>query len=209
MVRFGTIAPMTTGPRTAHPCRAMRAWPAAACAAAVCCLSAVSVGGCGWDPYRSLPSSTGADDPAPSAAAQALSPRTLVISPLTSIRRSETAEDQLVVHLAILDGFNQPVKALGTVMIELTRPVRHADDGSPIGGEDATTRWEIDLRDPEVNAAAFDGFVTKTYALRLGGLPGGETAPTGGWATVKATFTVVDGGWGDSRVLTAEARVAW
>ncbi len=190
-----------------------------------------SLPACGWNPPGILTGKSADDDPTPTSAAQALSPRELVISPLTSIRRSESVEDQLVVHLAVQDGFAQPIKALGTLVIELTAPPPRNVGGGGRGGADpdapppplhtdgtsTTARWEIDLRDPEANASAFDGLVSKTYVLRLGGLPGGEAKPessgggggAGRWATVRATFTVVDAGWGETRVLTAEARVGW
>jgi hypothetical protein len=168
---------------------------------------------CGWNPYPGGSRPGSPDDPTPASAAQALSPRALAISPLSRIHRAESAPDQLVVHLTLQDGFGQPTKALGTVVIELDPP------RGPGGLEGQTApaapapRWEVDLRDPQTNAAAFDGLVTRTYVLRLTGLPNlpADAQPSASprTARIHAAFTVIDAGWGDSRVLTAEAPVAW
>lgn len=190
-------------PRVRGGAGRLRAATAAGGACAVALALLAGSAGCGWSPGRSTPRRAAADDPSPTAAAEALSPRRLVISPLTTVRRSDAADDLLVVHLLLQDGFGQPTKALGTVAVELVRPA--SSSGS-------TSRWDVDLRDPQANAAAFDGLVTHTYVLRLRGLEGAG-APgdegSGRSATVRATFTAVDAGWGESRVLTAEARVGW
>jgi hypothetical protein len=199
----------------AQPGRASEASAAARTGVVIAVLVAGTMAGCGWNPYPASPGHASADDPSPTAAAAALSPRTLVISPLTTIRRSETAQDTLVLHLVLEDGFGQPIKALGTLAVELRRSGPSAEvnaEGGPTFSSPAA-QWQVDLRDPEVNAAAFDGLVTKTYVLRLSGVPG-DTDPAAAhaspaWCTVRATFTAIDAGWGETRVLTAEARVAW
>jgi hypothetical protein len=97
--------------------------------------------------------------------AGAFDPVRLRVHPLTRITRDTDGTAVLACHVELRDASNQVVKALGVAAVEL-----YVEDAK--GHADATgQRWEVDLREPKENAAAFDDVVTRTYVLRLGALP--------------------------------------
>lgn len=97
-------------------------------------------------------------------------PASLVVHPLTRIAGTpgvggDGGAAALIAHLQLLDSAGLSVRALGGVRVELYRP----DPDGEVGSQDLV--WEIDLRDPGVNAGAYDELITKTYTLTLGALP--------------------------------------
>lgn len=127
----------------------------------------------------------------------AFEPARMRIHPLSRITRGADGEAELVCHLELRDSSNQVVKCLGVASVELP------------GADEPTPRWEVDLRDVNANADAFDDVVTRTYTLRLGGLPEelerlADAAPAAGAAPVRvrAWFLFKDAA-GDVRELEA------
>jgi hypothetical protein len=111
--------------------------------------------------------SSGRDDSGGGASLTILRPERLAVHPLT--RFGVDAEDRpvIVCHFELRDAFSQPVRALGIARVELFRPGSEFADGSQI--QDLI--WRTDLSTPQENARHFDGLVTRTYTLSLGGLP--------------------------------------
>lgn len=97
----------------------------------------------------------------------ALNPERLAIHPLTRIGVDAAANPVIVCHFELRDAYAQPVRALGIARVELFRPGSEFADGSQI--QDLV--WRTDLSSPEENARHYDGLVTRTYTLSLGGLP--------------------------------------
>ncbi len=96
-----------------------------------------------------------------------LEPDRLVIHPLTRIGIDAAGDPVIVCHFDLRDDYGQPVRALGLARVELFRPGSEFADGSQI--QDLV--WRTDLTTPEANARHYDGLVTRTYTLSLGGLP--------------------------------------
>lgn len=97
----------------------------------------------------------------------------------------------IVCHFELRDEFAQPVRSLGIARVELFRPGSEFADGSQI--QDLI--WRTDLSTPEENARHYDGLVTRTYTLSLGGLPewllewkAGEGGPGAVSPTIRVTF---------------------
>lgn len=99
--------------------------------------------------------------------ADPLRPDRLAIHPLTRIGTDAQGKPVIVCHFELRDSYAQPVRALGIVRVELFRPGSEFADGSQI--QDLV--WRNDLTSAEENAKHFDGLVTRTYTLSLGGLP--------------------------------------
>lgn len=95
-------------------------------------------------------------------------PTQLRIHPLTRVTRETDRTEVLVCHIELRDQLKQITKCLGVVQVELLP----ADpQGNPRSDVDPERLWQVDLRDPGANAAAFDDVITRTYELRLGTLP--------------------------------------
>lgn len=101
-------------------------------------------------------------------------PARIRIHPLTRVTREARSDDDtddevLICHIELRDRVDQVVKRLGIAQVELLeadaqgRPRNEAAEPARV--------WQVDLRDPAENAAAFDDVVTRTYALHLGALP--------------------------------------
>jgi hypothetical protein len=105
---------------------------------------------------------------------ESFQPARIRIHPLTRITREaggagKDGAEVLICHVELRDRFDQVVKCLGLVQVEL---VAADAQGRPRSESAAPERvWQVDLRDPSHNAAAFDDIVTRTYALHLGALP--------------------------------------
>lgn len=86
------------------------------------------------------------------------------VHPLTSVRSArEPGTRQIEAHIELFDRWDHPVKALGTVVLELYREAGVGSAGD-IGGQAA--RWDYEMTDPDVNARAYDP-VTRTYRFLL------------------------------------------
>jgi hypothetical protein len=96
-----------------------------------------------------------------------LRPERLAIHPLTRFGVDGAGDSVIVCHFELRDDYDQPVRALGVARVELFRPGSEFADGSQI--QDLI--WRTDLSTPEENARHFDGLITRTYTLSLGGLP--------------------------------------
>ncbi len=105
---------------------------------------------------------------------ESFQPARIRIHPLTRVTReagkgTSDGAEVLICHIELRDRFDQVVKCLGLVQVEL---VAADTQGRPKSAGDEPERvWQVDLRDPMHNAAAFDDIVTRTYALHLGALP--------------------------------------
>ncbi len=120
-----------------------------------------------------------------------LRPERLAIHPLTRIGVDASGVPVIVCHFELRDAFGQPVRTLGVARVELFRPGSEFADGSQI--QDLI--WRTDLSTPEENARHYDGLVTRTYTLSLGGLPqwllawhAGEGAAGAVSPTIRVTF---------------------
>lgn len=173
-----------------------------------CILAACGAPAPGGRPFDSSPAS-----PSSPPDVDALSPDRLRILPLTRLSREPapptraagdapatptggTAADlHLIVHLELKDRFGHATKALGRLRIELYRPASDEPGSSLVETQDQV--WELDLTDPDRNALLYDDLVTRSYALRLGGVPDWVVRWSAGesrepWVTLKATFLALD-----------------
>lgn len=101
-----------------------------------------------------------------------------------------TEPSRIDLHMELLDRYGHGVKALGEVRVELY-------EGSISGDrtrEGAMQRrlWRLDLRDPAVNAEAFDR-VTRTYWLILRDLPEEVLRDPAGVRELQVRFTMPGG----------------
>ena len=137
--------------------------------------------------------------PGGAVAASPFSPVSMRIYPLTHAEVGEDGEAILVVFVELKDQWSDTVKGAGKLELRLAR------GGDAAAGGDAGRRWEIDLADPDRNAALYDPS-TQTYRFALDGLPGwlasvvaaGEAMPAGVW--LEAYFRTVGPG-GEAEVL--------
>ncbi len=91
-------------------------------------------------------------------------PATMRVYPLTHTEVDAAGDPVLVLHMELKDHWGDTVKGVGQVQVQL----RKASETSTIGNPG--TRWDIDLRNIEVNVSYFDS-ATRTYRIVLGGLP--------------------------------------
>lgn len=120
-----------------------------------------------------------------------LQPERLAIHPLTRFGTDAQGRPVIVCHFELRDDYAQPVRALGIARVELFRPGSEFADGSQI--QDLV--WRTDLSTPEANARYYDGLVTRTYTLSLGGLPewllawrDGDGGPGAVSPTIRVTY---------------------
>lgn len=104
-------------------------------------------------------------------------PVQLAIHPLSRVAKDPaTGEQRFELYLELRDRWEDSVKWLGEVVIELFRdtpPVANAG-----GGSEQVKRWRVDLVDTDANVRAYDR-VTRTYRLSLVGVP--EQRKQGSW----------------------------
>lgn len=126
----------------------------------------------------------------------AFAPVQLVVHPLTRVVKDQASgEERIELHLELRDNWEDSVKWLGEVVLELFRdspPVANAPSGI-----EQVKRWRVELSDPEANVKAYDR-VTRTYRLTLIGLP--QEKKPGVWR-LQATWALPEG-----RTLTASQR---
>jgi hypothetical protein len=181
-------------------------------------LSAAALAGCGGQGATRASGVLPADFVTWNPDRESFEPARIRVHPLTRITReagtgtSEGAE-VLICHVELRDRFDQVVKCLGLAQVEL---VAADAQGSPRSSSAAPERvWQIDLRAPAQNAAAFDDIVTRTYALHLGALPtdlarladspdAGKDAPDRPSYALRVRFLFKDSA-GESRQLDAVA----
>ena len=99
-------------------------------------------------------------DLSPSEQSPGADSRTLIIHPLTRVGTDAAGRPAILLHLEFHDKFNQDVKAFGIARVALQGPDR-----------DGSREWQVDLREPRNNALTYDGLVTRTYTIPLGGIP--------------------------------------
>jgi hypothetical protein len=123
-------------------------------------------------------------------------PHSLRIFPLTRIDRDESNEARLVCHIEFKDRAGDTVKWVGRLSIRLYEPQEGVDRGL----ERQTLEWDVDLNDPDVNAATYDPS-SRTYRLHLRDLPK--------WVDKALPNSTVEGSPKDSQVrLVAVLRYA-
>jgi hypothetical protein len=177
-------------------------------AAVIACL--VCVAGCGRG-SRSTAGTPSAID------AQALAPSSIEVHPLTRIAAVRNGTRSLVLHLEVRDSFGHAIKALGRTRVELYRPVEGAGtgSGSVVIVPSQQNVWTVDLTDPNANAVAWDGMITRTYTLSLGELPewllawhaASPTDPVGQLSpSIQVTFQTADA-LGRERLLRTSVRL--
>lgn len=91
----------------------------------------------------------------------------LSVHDLTRVSIDADDRGELRVHVALSDAEGGAIRPLGVFKVSLYRP---ADSGSG-SAQRLDKLWEVDLRDPVKNAAAYDGFITRTYVLELRDVP--------------------------------------
>ncbi|MBY0310694.1 MAG: hypothetical protein K2W85_01350 [Phycisphaerales bacterium] len=91
----------------------------------------------------------------------------LSVHDLTRVSIDADDRGELRVHVALSDAEGGAIRPLGVFKVSLYRP---ADPGAG-GAQKLDKFWEVDLRDPVKNAAAYDGFITRTYVLELRDVP--------------------------------------
>ncbi len=91
-------------------------------------------------------------------------PSAMRVHPLTHTETRSDGEPVMVLHIELKDPWGDTVKGVGQVQVQL----RKATSTTTIG--DRGTRWDIDLRDIEINISYFDS-ATRTYRIVLGELP--------------------------------------
>lgn len=160
----------------------------------------------------------GSEQSAASAVAQvyrALAPVAVRLHPLTRLERTAEGGVCMVVHLELIDRYDQSGRWPGTVRVSLFRPVSaptgEARAGSLPGAESLDRSFTHDLRDGEANATAYD-WVTRTYVVRLCDLPPWIADVESGrgpdqWVTVAASFRHTDF-QGNSRSVSDTLRLA-
>lgn len=94
----------------------------------------------------------------------------MTVHELTRVELEGEDRGKLVVHVALhpTEGAGEVIRPLGVFRVRLYRPVKDSTGGST---QSLDRSWEVDLRDPAKNAAAYDEFITRTYVLKLPDVP--------------------------------------
>jgi hypothetical protein len=117
-------------------------------------------------------------------------PERIEIHPLTRVATDAAGRPIIICHVELRDRFEQNIKALGAMRVELYGRAAAGDDrqhdavppptptapGADNPVQPAQTLrqqlvWNIDLTDPDTNALFYDDLITRTYTLTLGGIP--------------------------------------
>lgn len=88
---------------------------------------------------------------------------------LTRVTLDGADRGDLNVHVAFADASGEVIRPLGVFRVMLHRPAEPGVGGGTAQKLDRS--WEVDLRDPVRNAAAYDEFITRTYVLELRDAP--------------------------------------
>lgn len=92
-------------------------------------------------------------------------PVVMRVHPLTHTEIGSNGEAVMILHVELKDPWGDTVKGVGQLQVQL----RKQSATSMVGNRG--TRWDVDLRDIEVNVSYFDS-ATRTYRIVIGGLPG-------------------------------------
>ena len=129
--------------------------------------------------------------PAVSAEAGAMfAPVVMRLHPLTHLDRTPAGQPIIVCHIEFADSWGDTVKAAGDLAVLLYRPSGAGATGTQ------ELRWDIELTDPETNAAHYDP-ATRTYRIQLGRLPEwvagvGQPGAENQRVVLRAIFTATD-----------------
>lgn len=132
-------------------------------------------------------------------------PASIRVHPLTHFDRDADGRAVLVAHVELLDAWNDTVKGVGALELQLYRPL--GASGAVASQELA---WRLDLNDAETNATLYDP-ATRTYRIQLGGLPAWveplvDRRGESGRAVIRAVLRTLDPQGGD-RVLRDELSI--
>lgn len=135
-------------------------------------------------------------------------PRSVRVHPLTHVDTPDPGgEGTLILHVELRDRFNDSVKSVGQMSVELTSGTPGAGFAT---GSQTRVRWDIgDITDPQASSRRFDPS-TRTYRIPLKSPPwvsrwlNDENERRGGpdHLTLRVTFSPTAGE--DRRVLTDE-----
>lgn len=92
-------------------------------------------------------------------------PTVMRVHPLTHTEVNADGEAVIILHVELKDLWGDTVKGVGQLQVQL----RKQSATSVVGNRG--TRWDVDLRDIEINVSYFDS-ATRTYRIVIGGLPG-------------------------------------
>jgi hypothetical protein len=121
-------------------------------------LAALAAAGCQTRPKSGL---TGRAGPGGQIASP-FAPAAIRLHPLTRVDRDSAGQPMLVVYMDIRDAWDDPVKAIGMLEIQLYRPAA----GPGPGMDEQELLWNLDLADLELNGKLYDP-VTHMYRLPL------------------------------------------
>ncbi|MBV1929735.1 MAG: hypothetical protein KUG81_09530 [Gammaproteobacteria bacterium] len=91
-------------------------------------------------------------------------PAVMRVHPLTHTELSSDGDAVMILHVELKDPWGDTVKGVGQLQVQL----RKGGATSEVGNRG--TRWDVDLRDIEINVSYFDS-ATRTYRVVIGGLP--------------------------------------
>lgn len=120
-------------------------------------------------------------------------PVALRLHPLTRFGVDSAGKPTIEARLELVDQWGDGVKALGRVWFGLAPAAGGgigADAATRAGASGPELRWEVDLTNVQENATEYYDHVTRTYLITLGL---GADGPPRGPATLRATFTTLDG----------------
>lgn len=114
-------------------------------------------------------------------------PAVMRVHPLTHTELTNEGNAVMILHVELKDSWGDTVKGVGQLQVQ----VRKGGSTREVGNRG--TRWDVDLRDIEVNVSYFDS-ATRTYRIVIGGLPDwlaesvGENVQSGEGARVRVLF---------------------
>lgn len=91
-------------------------------------------------------------------------PSLMRVHPLTHTEINADGQAVMILHVELKDLWGDTVKGIGQLQVQLRKQSATSEVGN------RGTRWDIDLRDIEVNVSYFDS-ATRTYRIVIGGLP--------------------------------------
>ena len=91
-------------------------------------------------------------------------PAVMRVHPLTHTEINAEGDAVMILHVELKDLWGDTVKGVGQLQVQ----IRKQNETSVIGQRGS--RWDVDLRDIEINVSYFDS-ATRTYRFVIGGLP--------------------------------------
>lgn len=92
-------------------------------------------------------------------------PAVMRVHPLTHTEINGDGDSVMILHVELKDPWGDTVKGVGQIQVQMRRGNALREVGN------RGTRWDVDLRDIEINVSYFDS-ATRTYRIVIGGLPG-------------------------------------